>query len=139
MQGPESGESRGTIVFVHGFPEFWYGWKNQIPEFAKDHRVVAPDLRGYNLSDKPEGVEAYTVKQIAADLAGLVDALGDGPVVMVAHDWGGAVAWLRDERDMDAVTAQLEEEGIASFAKSYDALLEGVAAKRSQLAGAAAD
>ncbi len=93
VQGPESGESRGTIVFVHGFPEFWYSWRRQIPEFAKDYRVVAPDLRGYNLSDKPEGVDAYTVKNIAADLAGLIDALGDGPVVMVAHDWGGAVAW----------------------------------------------
>jgi len=93
VQGPESGESRGTIVFVHGFPEFWYGWKNQIPEFAQDYRVVAPDLRGYNLSDKPEGVEKYTIKEIAADLAGLFDALGDGPVILAAHDWGGAVAW----------------------------------------------
>ncbi len=93
VQGPESGPSRGTIVFVHGFPEFWYGWKKQIPEFAKDYRVVAPDLRGYNLSDKPEGVERYGIKELAADLAGLVDALGDGPVIMIAHDWGGAVAW----------------------------------------------
>ena len=93
VQGPESGASRGTIVFVHGFPEFWYCWKRQIPDFAQDYRVVAPDLRGYNLSDKPEGVDAYSIKNIAADLAGLIDALGDGPVVMVAHDWGGAIAW----------------------------------------------
>ena len=85
--------NRGTIVLLHGFPEFWYSWRNQIPILARKWRVVAPDLRGFNLSAKPEGVEQYAVKKIVADVAGLILALGDEPVVLVGHDWGGAVSW----------------------------------------------
>ena len=92
MQGSQN-KHRGTIVFLHGFPEFWYGWRYQIAELSKDYRVVAPDLRGFNLSDKPVGVERYHVKEIVADIAGLIVALGDQPVTLVGHDWGGAIAW----------------------------------------------
>ena len=92
VQG-EANVERGTIVLLHGFPEFWYGWRYQIADLARDYRVVAPDLRGYNLSDKPEGVEAYRVKILAADIAGLIEALGGAPVTLVGHDWGAAVAW----------------------------------------------
>lgn len=93
VQAPESGRPRGTIVMLHGFPEFWYCWKHQIPEFARDFRVVAPDLRGYNLSDKPEGAENYKMPHLVGDVRGLIDALGEEKVILMAHDWGGAVAW----------------------------------------------
>ncbi len=81
------------ILFVHGFPEFWYEWKNQLAEFGRDHLAVAPDMRGYNLSSKPEGVSAYRAKHLVEDLRLLIDQLGGKPCVLVAHDWGGAVAW----------------------------------------------
>lgn len=85
------------MVFVHGFPEFWYCWHAQLDEFGKDHRAVAFDLRGHNLSDKPEGVDAYRIKPLLADLRQLIDHLTAGredkSCVLVAHDWGGAIAW----------------------------------------------
>jgi len=81
------------IVFLHGFPEFWYAWRRQLEEFGRDMLAVAPDMRGYNLSSKPEGVERYAVAELVADVAGLVRALGGKSCVLVGHDWGGAVAW----------------------------------------------
>ena len=82
------------ILFLHGFPEFWYEWKNQLPEFGKDHLAVAPDMRGYNLSDKPAGVENYRVDVLVEDIRQLADHYRHGQkFVLVAHDWGGAVAW----------------------------------------------
>jgi pimeloyl-ACP methyl ester carboxylesterase len=81
------------IVFLHGFPEFWYEWKQQLPEFAKDHRAVAPDMRGYNLSGKPAGVDQYQMKDLVEDVRALVEHLGYKKFVLVGHDWGGAVAW----------------------------------------------
>jgi pimeloyl-ACP methyl ester carboxylesterase len=81
------------MLFVHGFPEFWYAWNNQIEEFSRDHHAVAPDMRGYNLSDKPADVKAYRPKHLVADLRNLIDHLGGRPCIVVAHDWGGAAAW----------------------------------------------
>ncbi len=81
------------ILFVHGFPEFWYEWKDQLAEFGEDHRAVAPDMRGYNLSSKPAEVSAYRAKHLVEDLRLLIDHLGAQRCVMVAHDWGGAIAW----------------------------------------------
>jgi pimeloyl-ACP methyl ester carboxylesterase len=81
------------IIFVHGFPEFWYAWKNQLAEFGRDYEAVAPDMRGYNLSSKPADVEQYQVKYLIEDLRALADKLGHKKFVLVAHDWGGAVAW----------------------------------------------
>jgi epoxide hydrolase 4 len=81
------------IVFLHGFPEFWYEWKQQLPEFAKDHRAVAPDMRGYNLSGKPAGLDQYQMKDLVEDVRSLVERLGYKKFVLVGHDWGGAVAW----------------------------------------------
>jgi pimeloyl-ACP methyl ester carboxylesterase len=81
------------ILFAHGFPEFWYAWRGQLKEFGRDHHAVAPDLRGYNLTSKPEGVESYRVKHLVEDLRGLARHLGPEKFVLVAHDWGGAVAW----------------------------------------------
>jgi pimeloyl-ACP methyl ester carboxylesterase len=81
------------ILFVHGFPEFWYAWKKQLLEFGKDHLAVAPDMRGYNLSEKPPGVDPYQLKFLVEDLRALGEHLGQKSFVLVGHDWGGVVAW----------------------------------------------
>jgi epoxide hydrolase 4 len=82
------------ILFVHGFPEFSYAWKAQLEAFAADYHAVAVDLRGYNLSDKPEGVEAYRAKHVVEDLRQLIAHFGHSRCIVVAHDWGGAASWL---------------------------------------------
>ena len=81
------------IMFVHGFPEFWAEWENQLVEFGQDHRAVALDMRGYNLSAKPENVDAYRARLLIEDLRALAEYLGYQNFTLVAHDWGGAVAW----------------------------------------------
>jgi epoxide hydrolase 4 len=82
------------IVLLHGFPEFWFGWRLQIePLVSAGFRVVAPDTRGYNLSSKPEGFEAYAVDLLAADIRGLIGELGAESALLVGHDWGGSIAW----------------------------------------------
>ena len=86
----EAGEGP-LIVLLHGFPEFWFGWRSQIePLVAAGFRVVAPDTRGYNLSSKPEGFEAYGVDLLAADIRGLIGELGAESARLVGHDWGGS-------------------------------------------------
>ena len=85
---------RGKLMlFVHGWPEFWYGWKNQLEEFAKDFQVVAPDTRGVNLSDKPADVSQYHARHLVEDMRQLIGHLGHERAIVVAHDWGGAAAW----------------------------------------------
>jgi pimeloyl-ACP methyl ester carboxylesterase len=81
------------IMFVHGFPEFWGEWENQLVEFGNDYQAVALDMRGYNLSSKPDDVEAYHAKHLTKDLRALAEHLGHQKFILVAHDWGGAVAW----------------------------------------------
>ena len=82
------------VVLLHGFPEFWYGWRKQIAPLVKaGFRVVAPDLRGYNLSSKPDRFTDYTADKLAADISGLIRELGDESAMVVGHDWGGSVAW----------------------------------------------
>jgi pimeloyl-ACP methyl ester carboxylesterase len=81
------------IMFVHGFPEFWYEWEKQLVEFGRDYQAVAPDMRGYNLSSKPANIEEYHVKNLIEDLRALTKHLGHEKLIMVAHDWGGGVAW----------------------------------------------
>jgi epoxide hydrolase 4 len=81
------------VMFLHGFPEFWYAWKEQLLEFGRDHLAVAPDMRGYNLSSKPADVEAYQVTHLLEDVRALARALGHERFALVAHDWGGVVAW----------------------------------------------
>jgi pimeloyl-ACP methyl ester carboxylesterase len=89
--GPKSGI---PVVLLHGFPEFWYGWRKQIPALAETGcRVIVPDQRGYNLSDKPKGVKNYDVFTLVEDIIGLIDALGYEKVNLVGHDWGAVVAW----------------------------------------------
>lgn len=82
------------VILLHGFPDFWYSWRDQIPALAAaGYRVVAPDLRGYNESERPQGIEAYKIDTLAADVAALVAALGAERATVVGHDWGGLVAW----------------------------------------------
>jgi pimeloyl-ACP methyl ester carboxylesterase len=82
------------IVLLHGFPEFWFGWRLQIePLTAAGFRVVAPDMRGYNLSSRPGDVAAYTSDKLAADIRGLILERGARSALLVGHDWGGTVAW----------------------------------------------
>ncbi|WP_287747434.1 alpha/beta fold hydrolase [Methylobacterium sp.] len=89
--GPEDGP---LVLLLHGFPEFWYGWRRQIgPLAAAGLRVVAPDQRGYGRSSKPDGLSAYHLDEVAADVVGLADAFGRPTVQVVGHDWGGLVAW----------------------------------------------
>jgi pimeloyl-ACP methyl ester carboxylesterase len=96
--GPEDGE---PVLLLHGFPEFWYSWRYQIPALVDaGYRVVAPDLRGYNRSEKPQGVDDYDIDALLGDAVGLVDEYGDErtdgdgrQAHVVAHDWGGGIAW----------------------------------------------
>ncbi|MFT2008624.1 alpha/beta fold hydrolase [Pontibacter sp. 13R65] len=89
--GNEAGE---TILFLHGFPEYWYGWHKQLAFFAEHgYNVVAPDQRGYNRSSKPAAESDYTLDKLTGDIIRLISQMGKEKVVLVGHDWGGMVAW----------------------------------------------
>ncbi len=91
IAGPPDGD---LVIALHGFPEFWRGMSGVITDLARaGYRVVAPDQRGYNLSEKPEGIDAYSVDEMALDVVGLIDAMGRESAHVVGHDWGAAVAW----------------------------------------------
>ena len=81
------------ILFMHGFPQFWFLWRHQLADLSRDHLCVAPDLRGFNLSDKPQDVDAYRMRRLLGDIRGLVDHLGWERFTLVGHDWGGIVSW----------------------------------------------
>jgi pimeloyl-ACP methyl ester carboxylesterase len=81
------------MVLIHGFPDFWYSWRAQMPALAKRFHVVAIDQRGYNLSGQPEGVANYKVEELVGDVVSVVNHFGNGKAVIVGHDWGGLVAW----------------------------------------------
>src|SRR2546422_5382436 len=89
--GPKDGP---VVLLLHGFPEFWYGWRKQIePLAAAGFRVVVPDQRGYNLSSKPSGVAAYALAELVSDVIAIADQLGREKIFLAGHDWGAAVAW----------------------------------------------
>jgi pimeloyl-ACP methyl ester carboxylesterase len=91
LAGPLDGP---LVILLHGFPEFWYGWRNQILPLAQaGYRVAVPDQRGYNLSEKPPDLSAYRIDRLAGDVVGLIRALGREQAALVGHDWGGIVAW----------------------------------------------
>jgi pimeloyl-ACP methyl ester carboxylesterase len=81
------------IVMIHGFPDFWYTWRHQMEGLADKYQCVAIDQRGYNLSDKPEGVENYDVRLLVGDVIAVIKHLGKDKAIIVGHDWGGLVAW----------------------------------------------
>jgi len=87
-------EGKGQVIlFLHGFPEFWYAWKDLLSDFGRDHHAVALDMRGYNLSAKPEPVDAYRVPIIVEDVRALGESLKAKKFILVGHDWGGVIAW----------------------------------------------
>lgn len=81
------------VVLLHGFPEYWYAWRHQIPVLAQHFTVVAPDLRGYNLSAKPKEVKHYSIEKLTNDVSTIIDAMGYQKAIVVGHDWGGVIAW----------------------------------------------
>jgi pimeloyl-ACP methyl ester carboxylesterase len=102
MHIAEAGEGP-LVVMCHGWPESWYSWRHQIIALAQaGYHVVAPDQRGYGQTDKPEGIDQYTMFHLVGDLVGLLDALNEPSAVIAGHDWGAPVAWhaalLRPDR-----------------------------------------
>jgi pimeloyl-ACP methyl ester carboxylesterase len=97
-----AGQGR-LILFAHGFPEFWFQWRRQLDEFERDFLVAAPDLRGYNLSDKPTDIGQYEISFIVDDLRALAAHLGQEKFVLVGHDWGGVMCWVLAARYPQAV------------------------------------
>lgn len=93
--GPKKGDKSKAplIVMIHGFPDFWYTWRDQMEGLSDNYQVVAIDQRGYNLSDKPKGVENYDVRLLVGDVAAVIKHLGREKAIVVGHDWGGMVAW----------------------------------------------
>jgi pimeloyl-ACP methyl ester carboxylesterase len=92
------------MVFVHGFPDFWYSWRNQIQAFSANYQVVALDLRGYDLSDRPEGVENYKFPVLLDDIRAVINAEGNGrKAILIGHDWGAALSWLFTGQNPDLI------------------------------------
>src|SRR5256714_5948002 len=94
----ECGAGERLVLLLHGFPEFWYSWRHQLVALGDRYRVVAPDLRGYNLSDKPRRVEDYRIDHLMDDVTGLVRHFGAREAAIVAHDWGAIIAWAIAEK-----------------------------------------
>ncbi len=122
----EAGTDSGPlVVLLHGFPEFWWGWRRQIGALAQAGcRVIVPDQRGYNLSDKPEGVRAYGLDTLAADVLALAEAYGRRTFSVVGHDWGGLVGWwaamLHPERiERLAILNAPHPEVFGAYARSH--------------------
>lgn len=88
-----AGEGDELVLLLHGFPECWYSWRHQLAALSERYTVVAPDLRGYNLSDKPSGRSSYHLDELADDVIGLIHHFGRSTAAVIGHDWGGAVAW----------------------------------------------
>ena len=91
--GPKDTANAPLVVMIHGFPDFWYSWRHQMATLADRFQVVAIDQRGYNLSDKPAGVENYDMRLLVGDVVAVIRHLGRDKATIVGHDWGGAVAW----------------------------------------------
>ena len=91
------------LILLHGFPDFWYGWKSVIPELKDKFKLIIPDMRGYNLSDKPKGIQKYKIKYLVDDIKGLIEALDLENTYIAGHDWGGTVAWAFAEKYPDLI------------------------------------
>jgi epoxide hydrolase 4 len=89
----ESGSGDSLVILLHGFPEFWYSWRHQLAALGNSYHVVAPDMRGYNLSDKPSQVKDYRIELLVDDVIGLIRHFGADRAAIVGHDWGASVAW----------------------------------------------
>eukprot|EP00731_Ephydatia_muelleri_P018919 Em0011g959a len=96
-------ESKPLMLFLHGFPEFWFSWRYQLQEFSKDYHVVAIDMRGYNETSKPPHRSDYSFENLRQDIVELVPALGHRSCILVGHDWGGIVGWRVTQRHPELV------------------------------------
>ena len=102
LAGPTSGK---PLILLHGFPEFWFAWRHQIDHFVSSgYRVIIPDQRGYNLSDKPAGIANYSIDLLARDVVGILDTVADSSAFVVGHDWGAAVTWYLAARYPERVS-----------------------------------
>jgi epoxide hydrolase 4 len=118
LAGPASGK---PLIFLHGFPEFWFAWRRQIDHFVSSgYRVIIPDQRGYNLTDKPAGIANYSVDLLARDVVGVLDTVAASKAFVVGHDWGAAVAWYLAARYSNRVsrTAVLSVPHLRVFIKN---------------------
>ncbi len=88
-----AGDGEKLVILLHGFPEFWYSWRHQIAALSDEYTVVAPDMRGYNLSDKPVNAEDYKVDKLVDDVIGLIHHFKRRKAAVIGHDWGAIVAW----------------------------------------------
>jgi len=88
-----AGEGEKLVILLHGFPEFWYSWRHQIIGLSEEYKIVAPDMRGYNLSDKPTKVSDYEIDKLVDDVTGLIRHFGYHQAAVIGHDWGASVAW----------------------------------------------
>jgi epoxide hydrolase 4 len=126
----EAGEGP-LVLLLHGFPQFWYQWRQQIPALVEaGFRVVAPDMRGYNLSDKPPELRAYRVELLARDVERLILACGEGTAALVGHDWGAIAAWIAAMRHPERVE-KLAILNVPHPARSLDGLLSPMQLLRS--------
>lgn len=100
----ESGSGDNLVILLHGFPEFWYSWRHQLIALSENYHVVAPDMRGYNLSDKPPRVEDYRIEVLIEDVVGLIKHFGAEKAAIVAHDWGAGVAWALAQKYPERVS-----------------------------------
>jgi len=100
----ESGSGESLVILLHGFPEFWYSWRHQLAFLGKRYHVVAPDMRGYNLSDKPSRVEDYQIDVLVEDVIGLIRHFRRSKATIVGHDWGAGVAWAVAQRHPEHVS-----------------------------------
>ena len=93
-----AGDGEKLVILLHGFPESWYSWRHQIQALSDEYTIVAPDMRGYNLSDKPENISDYRIDKLVDDVTGLIDHFKRQNAAVIGHDWGAAVAWAIAER-----------------------------------------
>jgi epoxide hydrolase 4 len=100
----ECGTGDELVILLHGFPEFWYSWRHQLPVLGRRYHVIAPDMRGYNLSDKPARVQDYRIEFLVQDVVGLIRCFGKNTAAIVAHDWGAGVAWTLAQRHPEVVS-----------------------------------
>ena len=100
----KAGNGEKLLLLLHGFPEFWYSWRHQLVDLSDQYTVVAPDMRGYNLSDKPEDVSDYEIDKLSDDVIGLIRYFGHEKAFVVGHDWGAGVAWAAAGRYPECVS-----------------------------------
>lgn len=100
----ECGSGDDLVILLHGFPECWYSWRHQLPVLGERYHAIAPDMRGYNLSDKPAGIQSYRIEWLVNDVVGLINYFDKGKAAIVAHDWGASVAWGLAQRHPELVS-----------------------------------